>query len=180
MIERNIPTGGCAKTRPGFWPMLLRHGRQPMAASGLPCSSRHSTAAASTTGGRFSISLIVSGHTVYTALFPHVIDPDHEGLFDLPYPNLLTARIGEKLQPIDDDLRSILNSVRQAVASIQYRRRLDMFHRFDDADFNAHIDGFLDSVAGPKGMRTSLGMVQVERAANLRKSDAGSHGQPES
>ena len=62
-------------------------------------------------------SLIVSGHTVYTALFPHVIVPDHEGLFDLPYPNLLTARIGEKLQPIDDDLRSILNSVRQAVAS---------------------------------------------------------------
>jgi hypothetical protein len=61
-------------------------------------------------------SLIASGHSVYTALFPLVTDPDHEGLFDLPYPNLLTARIGEKLQPIDGDLRAILNSLRQAVA----------------------------------------------------------------
>jgi hypothetical protein len=57
-------------------------------------------------------SLIASGHAVYTALFPLVTDPDHEGLFDLPYPNLLTARIGEKLQPIDGDLRGILNSLR--------------------------------------------------------------------
>jgi hypothetical protein len=43
-----------------------------------------------------------------------------------------------------------------------------MFRRFDSADFNAHIDGgFLDSVAGPKGMRTNLSVGQVERAANL-------------
>jgi hypothetical protein len=60
--------------------------------------------------------LIASGHAVYTALFPLMSDPDHEGLFDLPYPNLLTARIDEKLQPIDGDLRAILNSLRQAVA----------------------------------------------------------------
>jgi hypothetical protein len=60
--------------------------------------------------------LIASGHAVYTALFPHVSDPDHEGLFDLPYPNLLTARIDEKLQPINGDLRAILNSLRKAVA----------------------------------------------------------------
>jgi hypothetical protein len=60
-------------------------------------------------------SLIAGGHAVYTALFPLVTDPDHEGLFDLPYPNLLTARIGEKLQPIDGDLRGILNSLRQIV-----------------------------------------------------------------
>jgi len=62
-------------------------------------------------------SLIASGHAVYTALFPLVTDPDHEGLFDLPYPNLLTARIGEKLQPIDGDLRSVLKALRQAVTS---------------------------------------------------------------
>jgi hypothetical protein len=60
--------------------------------------------------------LIASGHAVYTALFPHVSDPDHEGLFDLPYPNLLTARIDERLQPINCDLRAILNSLRKAVA----------------------------------------------------------------
>jgi hypothetical protein len=59
--------------------------------------------------------LIASGHAVYTALFPHVGDPDHEGLFDLPYPNLLTARIDEKLQPINGDLRAILNSLRKIV-----------------------------------------------------------------
>jgi hypothetical protein len=42
-----------------------------------------------------------------------------------------------------------------------------MFRRFDDAKFTAHIDRFLDSVAGPKGMRTALSMGQVERAAHL-------------
>ena len=35
------------------------------------------------------------------------------------------------------------------------------------ADFSARIDGFLDSVAGPKGMRTNLGVGQVERAVSL-------------
>ncbi len=42
-----------------------------------------------------------------------------------------------------------------------------MFRRFDDPGFNAGIDGFLDSVAGPKGMRTSLGVGQIERAVSL-------------
>lgn len=60
--------------------------------------------------------LIARGHAVYTALFPFVIDPDHKGLFELPYPNLLTVRIGEKLQPIDGDLSSLLRSLRQAIA----------------------------------------------------------------
>src|ERR1700723_1329652 len=40
--------------------------------------------------------LIARGHAVYTALFPLMSDPDHRGLFDLPYPNLLTARLGPK------------------------------------------------------------------------------------
>jgi len=60
-------------------------------------------------------SLIASGHAVYTALFPLVSDPDHRGLFDLPYPNLLTARLGEKFQPIKGELRGLLNSLRRAV-----------------------------------------------------------------
>jgi hypothetical protein len=60
--------------------------------------------------------LIANGHRVYTALFPHVDDPDHKGLFDLPYPNLLTARIGGKFQPIDGDLHGILNKLRQIVS----------------------------------------------------------------
>jgi hypothetical protein len=60
-------------------------------------------------------SLIARGHTVYTALFPLLSDPDHKGLFDLPYPNLLTARLGPKFQPVDGDLRGVLNTLRQAV-----------------------------------------------------------------
>jgi hypothetical protein len=44
---------------------------------------------------------------------------------------------------------------------------ISTFRRFDDAQFNAHIDSFLDSVAGPKGTRTSLSVGQIERAANL-------------
>jgi hypothetical protein len=60
-------------------------------------------------------SLIADGHTVYTALFPLIGDPDHKGLFYLPYPNLLTARLGPKFQPLDGDLRSVLNGLRQAV-----------------------------------------------------------------
>lgn len=60
-------------------------------------------------------SLVASGHTVYTALFPHLGDPDPRGLFDLPYPNLLTARLSEKFQPLDGDLRSLLKVLRQSV-----------------------------------------------------------------
>jgi hypothetical protein len=59
--------------------------------------------------------LIARGHAVYTALFPLMSDPDHKGLFDLPYPNLLTARLGPKFQPVDGDLRGVLNTLRQAV-----------------------------------------------------------------
>ena len=60
-------------------------------------------------------SLIARGHSVYTALFPFMSDPDHKGLFDLPYPNLLTARLCPKFQPINGDLRGVLNTLRQAV-----------------------------------------------------------------
>ena len=60
-------------------------------------------------------SLTANGHVVYTALFPLMSDPDHKGLFDLPYPNLLTARLDPKFQPVDGDLRGVLNTLRQAV-----------------------------------------------------------------
>lgn len=66
--------------------------------------------------------LIAEGHAVYTALFPHVGDPDHKGLFELPYPNLLTARIDDKFQPIDGDLSGLLTSLRRSVA----RRGIDV------------------------------------------------------
>jgi hypothetical protein len=61
-------------------------------------------------------SLIARGHAVYTALSPYVRDPDHRGLFHLPYPNLLTVRLGPKFQPVDGDLRSVMTTLRQAVA----------------------------------------------------------------
>jgi hypothetical protein len=60
-------------------------------------------------------SLTANGHVVYTALFPLMSDPDHKGLFDLPYPNLLMERLGPKFQPINGDLRGVLNRLRQAV-----------------------------------------------------------------
>jgi hypothetical protein len=60
-------------------------------------------------------SLIAKGHSVYTALFPIVSDPDHKGLLNLPYPNLLTVRIDHRFQPIDGNLHSALSALRIAV-----------------------------------------------------------------
>lgn len=49
------------------------------------------------------------GHSVHTALFPHISDPDHVGLFDLDFPNAVTS-------PIDRDFRTCERS-EQAVLS---------------------------------------------------------------
>jgi hypothetical protein len=49
------------------------------------------------------------GHAVHTALFPHVSDPDHVGLFDIDFPNVVTC-------PIDRDFRTCERS-EQAVLS---------------------------------------------------------------
>lgn len=49
------------------------------------------------------------GHAVHTALFPHVSDPDHVGLFDIDFPNVVTS-------PIDGDFRTCDRS-EQAVLS---------------------------------------------------------------
>ena len=38
------------------------------------------------------------GHPVHTALFPHISDPDHVGLFDVDFPNVVTCRIGSDFQ----------------------------------------------------------------------------------
>jgi|GEM_PF-1936817 len=39
------------------------------------------------------------GHPVHTALFPRISDPDHAGLFDIDFPNVMTC-------PIDADFRT--------------------------------------------------------------------------
>lgn len=62
-------------------------------------------------------ALVQRGHAVYTALFPRLSDPDHKGLFDLPYPNLVTAEIDEQFRPIDGDLPGILSRLREAVVA---------------------------------------------------------------
>jgi hypothetical protein len=53
------------------------------------------------------------------------------------------------------------------VTKLDANEVVSVFRRFDDPDFNAHINGFLESVAGPRGTRTNLSVGQVERAANL-------------
>jgi hypothetical protein len=61
----------------------------------------------------------------------------------------------------------VYESASIVAAGLDPNEVIALFRRFDDPNFSARIDGFLDSVAGPKGMRTSLGVGQVERAVSL-------------
>ncbi|MBV8117144.1 MAG: hypothetical protein JOZ01_04160 [Candidatus Eremiobacteraeota bacterium] len=51
------------------------------------------------------------GHPVHTALFPHVSDPDHVGLFDIDFPNVVTS-------PIDSDFRTCERSEGAILADV--------------------------------------------------------------
>jgi len=57
------------------------------------------------------------------------------------------------------------------VTRLEPSQVVSVFRRFDNPDFNAHINRFLDSVAGPGGMRTTFCVRQVERLVATAKRD---------
>jgi len=59
------------------------------------------------------------GPAVHTALFPHVSDPDHLGLFDLDFPNVLTCRIGRDFQACERPEEHVLSEVAAWAAAVR-------------------------------------------------------------
>src|ERR1700745_69891 len=59
------------------------------------------------------------GHPVYTALFPHISDPDHVGLFDIDFPNVVTCRIGRDFQTCDKSEEEGLSEVAAWVSAMR-------------------------------------------------------------
>jgi hypothetical protein len=57
------------------------------------------------------------GHAVHTALFPHVSDPDHVGLFDLDFPNVLTCPIGTDFRTCDRSEQAVLSDIAEWVGA---------------------------------------------------------------
>jgi hypothetical protein len=51
------------------------------------------------------------GHPVHTALFPHISDPDHVGLLDVDFPNVLTCRIGSDFQTCEKSEQEVLSEI---------------------------------------------------------------------
>ena len=51
------------------------------------------------------------GHAVHTALFPHVSDPDHVGLFDIDLPNVITCPIGSDFRTCERSEQAVLSDV---------------------------------------------------------------------
>jgi hypothetical protein len=51
------------------------------------------------------------GHAVHTALFPHISDPDHMGLFDIDFPNVVTCRLGSDFRSCDRSEAAVLADV---------------------------------------------------------------------
>jgi hypothetical protein len=51
------------------------------------------------------------GHVVHTALFPHISDPDHVGLFDIDFPKVVTCRIGSDFQTCEKSEDAVLSDV---------------------------------------------------------------------
>jgi len=57
------------------------------------------------------------GHAVYTAFFPHVSDPDHLGLFDVDFPNVLTCPIGSDFRTCERPERAVLADIAEWVGA---------------------------------------------------------------
>lgn len=51
------------------------------------------------------------GQAVHTALFPHISDPDHVGLFDLDFPNVATCRLGGDFRSCERSEEAVLADV---------------------------------------------------------------------
>jgi hypothetical protein len=55
------------------------------------------------------------GHAVHTALFPHISDPDHVGLFDIDFPNVITCPIDSDFRPCERSQEAVLSQVAEWV-----------------------------------------------------------------
>jgi hypothetical protein len=51
------------------------------------------------------------GQAVHTALFPHISDPDHVGLFDLDFPNVVTCRLGGDFRSCERSEEALLADI---------------------------------------------------------------------
>jgi hypothetical protein len=51
------------------------------------------------------------GHAVHTALFPHISDPDHVGLFDIDFPNVTTCRLGRDFRSCERSEEAVLAGI---------------------------------------------------------------------
>jgi hypothetical protein len=57
------------------------------------------------------------GHAVHTALFPHVSDPDHVGLFDIDFPNVVTCAVDRAFQTCGRSEEASLSDVAEWVGA---------------------------------------------------------------
>ena len=51
------------------------------------------------------------GHPVHTALFPHISDPDHVGLFDIDFANVVTCPIGSDFRTCEKSEQVVLSEI---------------------------------------------------------------------
>jgi hypothetical protein len=51
------------------------------------------------------------GHAVHTALFPHISDPDHVGLFDIDFPSVATCRVGGDFRTCERSEAAVLADI---------------------------------------------------------------------
>src|SRR5215468_5797452 len=51
------------------------------------------------------------GHAVHTALFPHISDPDHVGLFDIDFPNVVTSPLGSNFRTCERSEDAVLSEI---------------------------------------------------------------------
>jgi len=57
------------------------------------------------------------GHAVHTALFPHVSDPDHVGLLDLDFANVMTCRIDSDFRTCERSEDAVLSDLARWVGA---------------------------------------------------------------
>jgi hypothetical protein len=57
------------------------------------------------------------GHAVHTALFPHISDPDHVGLFAVDFANVVTCRIGSDFRTCERSEGAVLSDLARWVGA---------------------------------------------------------------
>lgn len=59
------------------------------------------------------------GHPVHTALFPHISDPDHVGLFDVEFPGVVTCPISSDFRTYEKSEAEVLSEVAAWAAAVR-------------------------------------------------------------